>query len=499
MIQKLSQIDKYFIIAFFIGLAIRLFAIPFAMSSGGDAVVRIFIAQEWMKDPTIITSGVWGPLHTYLTAGILYIWNDAVYAPLFLNCIFSASVAIPLYLFVKHEWNESAALFVACLYLLFPVGIRYGLDTLTELPFIFFITLSMLFLSYARSEQGNWKHAFIAGFMITIAGSLRYESWGLTPFLGLLLWKKWKEMFLFFATSAIFPIFWMTGNYLEYQDPFYSFNWAVDWVTNVSGFTEEVTVIDRINRFLFYPRALIFGLTPLAFLVCCAGVFFVLYYRQKQWVWIIPFAALTGTYILNAVRGDFSTQVRYSINLAIFMIPFAGEWYLRQKEKRRFLYSALVLISILPLSYLHYIIPWPFDFPHPVPYQVSPIPRLDEAAVNISESQILISEENSGGLLLDFYAWDETYYIALMSRKDPSTIFIMPGEEHEPIEMERLEKFLANNPNGVLLLTETHRYIEVQSIDSGEQIMIEGYPKPLIIELIEKVEDVAFYKYTLSP
>ncbi|HRJ76801.1 MAG TPA: glycosyltransferase family 39 protein, partial [Anaerolineales bacterium] len=207
MIQKLSQIDKYFIIAFFIGLAIRLFAIPFAMSSGGDAVVRIFIAQEWMKDPTIITSGVWGPLHTYLTAGILYIWNDAVYAPLFLNCIFSASVAIPLYLFVKHEWNESAALFVACLYLLFPVGIRYGLDTLTELPFIFFITLSMLFLSYARSEQGNWKHAFIAGFMITIAGSLRYESWGLTPFLGLLLWKKWKEMFLFFATSAIFPIF----------------------------------------------------------------------------------------------------------------------------------------------------------------------------------------------------------------------------------------------------------------------------------------------------
>lgn len=497
MVKNLSKIDKNFLIALLIGLVIRLVAIPFTMSSGGDSVTRIFIAQKWMADPHLITYGVWGPLHTYLIAGILYIWNDVVYAPAFLHCLISAFVAVPLYLFVKREWNESAALFTACLYLIYPVGIHYSFDAMAEIPFIFLILLTMLILSYARDENGNWKYALAAGIVLTLASSLRYESWGLTPFFSLLLWKRWKSMIAFLISATIFPLFWIIGNYFGTGDPFYNFTWAMNWELEIGLNNQDVSAMDYIIRVISFPRSLLFGITPLAFLVCAIGIIQVIYYRNKKWVWLIPLVALFITYTANAISGAFSALVRYSIILAIFIIPFAAEWYIRQKENRRFLYSVIVLGSMLPFSFLRFAIPWPFDFPHPVPKEVVPLPRLEQSSVRISEYQNQISKEHPGGLFLDFYAWDETYYIALMSRKNVSNIFIMPGDLNEPIEMDRLEEFLINNPYGVLLLTESHRYLEITQAASGEELIISGYPAPLAIEFIEEVEHVKFYKYTL--
>jgi len=499
MIKNFTKTDKQFGIALLIGLAIRLIAIPFSRPDQADAVTRIFIAQTWMANPEFISSGVWGPLHTYLIAAILYVWDDAVYAPVFQNCLFSAAVAIPLYFFVKREWDEIAALFVACLYLAYPVAIHYGLVAMTEIPYIFFIALALLALSHARSENGNWKHALSAGLIITMASALRYEAWGLIPFLGLLLWKKWKELLIFFAASSIFPVFWLIGSYLEYGDPFYSFTWSVDWNLNVSLGNEGLTAVDIINRLIYFPRALFFGLTPLAFLACAAGIILVLYHRKKQWVWLIPFVALFLTYTLNAVNGKLTTQIRYSLNLAIFIIPFAAEWFLRQKDARRFLFSAIVVGSMLPLSYLHYIIPWPFDFPHPVPKQISFLPQVEQSTVRISEYQIQQSEQYAGGLLLDFYDWSETYYIALMSRKNAANIFIMPGEVNEPLDMNELNAFMKNNPTGIIVLTQKPRFMQIEPTANGDQLSITGYEKTLSVEDAGESEGWRFYRYTVDP
>jgi hypothetical protein len=495
---KFSQKDKQFGIALLIGLSLRLLAIPFSMTNEADAITRIFITQNWMSNPEIITWGVWGPLHTYLIAGILYVWNDPVYAPVVLNCLFSAAVAIPLYLLVKREWNETSALFTACFYLAYPVAFRYGLVALSEVPYIFFIALAMLQLSYARDENGNWKHALLAGIFVTLAGSLRYEAWGLTPFLGLLLWKKWKSMLVFLSAASIFPIFWMAGNYLQTGDPLYSINWAVNWNLVISLNNERLTFVEIFNRLIYYPRSLFFGLTPLAFLVCAIGIYQVIYRRGRQWIWLVPFLVLLATFTINAVNGKFSIQVRYSMGLAIFIIPFVAEWFDRQKDtRRRLILSIIVIGSMLPLSYLRYMIPWPFDFPHPVPMQVSAIPRIDPSVVQISEFEIQQAKSHQGGLLLDFSMWDETFYVALMSRKHPSNIYIMPGEVNEPLVPLELDTFFMNNPSGIVLLTENPRFMQINP--SEDLVSFIGYEKTLSVKALGEVEGTRFYNYAVNP
>src|ERR1700720_4720517 len=141
-----------------------------------------------MRYPYLITHGVWAPLDTYLNAFSLFIWHNRIYSPLVLNCILSAATAIPLYLFVKREWNEGSALFTASLYLVYCVAFRYGLVALSDVPFIFFIALGMWMLSCARAENGTITQAVLAGVIVTTAGALRYEAWMLIPFFGLLLW-----------------------------------------------------------------------------------------------------------------------------------------------------------------------------------------------------------------------------------------------------------------------------------------------------------------------
>jgi hypothetical protein len=499
MNTNLSQRDRQFILALAIGLLVRLLAVPFAMTDHADAVTRIFIAQRWLENPEIITHGVWGPLHTYMLAGMLALWNDPVYAPVVLNSILSAATAIPLYLFVKREWNETSALFTACLYLAYPVAIRYGLMAMTEIPFIFFIALAMWMLSRARDEDADWKPAFMAGIFITLAGALRYESWGLTPFFGLLLWKRWKSMIAFFAAAAIFPLFWLAGNYFATGDAFYSFSWSVAWTT--SGTEDEtVSLTGYLNRLLFFPRAIVFGLTPLAFLVCALGIFYVIYHRDKKWVWLIPLAALFATFTLNAFTGKLTTQLRYSLALTIYMIPYAAEWFDRQKDaKRRLVHSALVLASMIPLSYLRYAIPWPFDFPHPVPREITMIPRLDESTRQISEYQIRASASQPGGLLLDFYDWGETYYVALMSRKHADNVHVMPSATYRAIDKNEMDTFLGDNPDGVLVLTQAPLHMQLVDTGSGQEIHFNGYDAVLSVEFIGEMEGMQFYRYSLAP
>lgn len=500
MIDNLTKKDKQVGIAILIGLVIRFLAIPFSMPIEADGVTRIFMAIEWLANPEVISYGVWGPLHTYLIAGSLLVWNDPVYAPVVLNSLLSAAVAIPLYLFVKREWNESAGLFVTCMYLVYPVAMRYGLVAMSEIPYIFFIALTMLFLSHARDEREDWQYALLAGLMITIAGSLRYEAWGLTPFLGLLLWKKWKKLFVFLLAASIFPLFWMAGNYLHFGDALYSFHWSTEWNLVISEGNENLTSLDAVFRGLFFLRALFFGLTPLAFTVCVIGMTLVLYKRGKQWVWLIPFFALFLTFTINAITGGLAAQVRYSLGLAIFMLPFAAEWFEHSNSSRyRPLISAIIILSMIPFSYLRYVIPWPYDFPNPIPKQVNAIPRIDTPTERISKFEIEQAKVYPGGLLLDFFDWGDTYYVAVMSRKDPSNVFIMPGEVHEVLDIKQLNEFLDTNATGIVLLTANSRFLQLENQSTGDQLSFIGIDKTLSVERIGEVEGITFYKYFTNP
>lgn len=500
MKARFSPVDKKAIIVFIFGLTIRLCAIPFSMTDEADAVTRIFIALEWMQNPHLITFGVWGPFHTYMIAGILTLWNDPVYAPILLNSIISAAIAIPLYLFVKQEWNEKAALFVTCIYIVYPVAIRYGLVALSEIPFIFFLILTLWLLSCARDETGNWKHALLAGLAITLAGSLRYEAWGLTPILGLSLIKKPKNLVVFLSSAIIFPVFWMIGNFVQFGDALYSFHWSTDWNLNISALNEGLSTIDILNRATYFPRVLFFGLTPLIFLVCMVGIIQVVWNRSKQWLWLIPLFMLFITFTINAVNGNLTTQVRYSLGLAIFIIPFAAEWYENLKKFRtRIFLIILVVGSMLPFSFLRNAIPWPFTIPNPIPRKISPIPRVDKQVEYISDYLNNQPELENGGLLLDFVDWGDTYYLALNSRKSPENIFIMPGEVNEYPDLKLLQDFIYRNPKGLALLASDPRFIQIEHSNEGDWLSFTDLEFSFKIDVVKKVGPLTLYKYSLLP
>jgi 4-amino-4-deoxy-L-arabinose transferase-like glycosyltransferase len=503
MNTKNIKVDRIFWIAVAVGLIIRLLVIPLSTTDEADAVTRIFIAQDWMDNPGIITYGIWGPLQTYLIAASLFIWNNAVYAPAVMNCLFSAATAIPLYYFVKREWNENAALFTACLYLVYPVAFRYGLVALSDVPFIFFIALTLLFLSLARDQNGTWKHAVLAGLTLTMAGALRYEAWGLTPFFGLVLWKKWKkEMLLFYFTAALFPIFWMTGNYFQTGDPLYSFTWSVDWNINIGQNNADISTVDMINRATFFPRVLFFGLTPLAFLACILGIFFVIQKRRPQAIWLIPLAVLFATFTLNSINGQLAIQVRYSLGLAVLMIPFIAEWFESFKDPaRRLRFSAIVILSMVPFAFLRYIVPWPFDFPNPIPKQIFYIPNANDSAKATSTYVNQELEKYPGGFILDFRDWGETYYIALMSGQRQSDIYMTPGEVNEPLIPSEITLFFDKNPSGLLLITDESRFLTITKDGDQEVLQFIGYDyeKPIYVHLIGEIENNTIYNYTLNP
>ena len=495
MLLKFSRIDVYMAGAILLSIIFRLIAMPFSMTTEADAVSRIFMAIEWIQKPYLISSGVWGPLHTYLIAGILFIWNNPIYAPILLNIFFSAAVAIPLYFFVKREWNENAGLFTTCIYLIYPVAIRNSLMALSEIPFIFFVTLTLLFLSFAMGGKNNWKYAFMAGIFLTLAASLRYEAWVLIPALGIILWKRWKSFLVFLFASMLFPVFWMSGNYIQYGDPLYGTDSAINWQINISHVNNNLRLIDLINRAIFFPQALFFGITPLAFLVCLAGIILVIFKHKKQQIWLIPLVVLFVFYMVSVINGTLALHVRYSLTLAILLIPFAAEWYVSLKLPYNNLFHLLLIASILPMSFIE----WKAPFPILVGEEIHPIPQLNQQAVNISKFEIAQGKSFPGGLLLDFFGWENTYYVALMSQQGPENIFIMPGGTNEALNIYSLNEFLGKNPTGIILLTKYPRFMQIDHQSNGIKLSFLGNDKKLSAKLLGNVEDISFYSYSISP
>ena len=99
-----------------LGISIRLIVLPFSMPNEEDAIYRAFGGQMMLLKPRIITNGVWCPLYDYLIACAMWFWTDPVFAPIAVNIIFAVVTAIPLYIFVKNEWDEFSGLFVAGAY-----------------------------------------------------------------------------------------------------------------------------------------------------------------------------------------------------------------------------------------------------------------------------------------------------------------------------------------------------------------------------------------------
>ncbi len=487
-----------------LGISIRLIVLPFSMPNEEDAIYRAFGGQMMLLKPRIITNGVWCPLYDYLIACAMWFWTDPVFAPIAVNIIFAVVTAIPLYIFVKNEWDEFSGLFVAGAYLFYPVAIRYSLMAVAEIPFCFYVFVALACVSMARRDSGNWKHVVIGGIALTLSGALRYEGWILIPLLAIPLYKKPRLLIVFILTSLLFPVYWMSGNYIHNGDVLYGVHFAAHYQIVVQGYNANIIGGEIIWRAIYYPLALLFGITPAIATLCIIGIIKCIMRRKKQCIWLIPFICLLIIYIKKAIDGSLLLKARYSILLALFLLPFAAEVIGNIKRtKYRIMASIILIASMLPLSYIRGIgynntyvmskyIPRALTY---VPVGIEAIPKLNKSASIIADYLATTSGIRDGGLILDVWCSRETCYVALMTRMRWDKIFIMPLEPSESLNVKRLSSFIDANNAGTILLTNCPRFMQIKGTPDCRMLQFEGCPKILRLTEIKEIEGVHIYRY----
>jgi 4-amino-4-deoxy-L-arabinose transferase-like glycosyltransferase len=429
-----------------IGLVVRLIILPFSQTIDADAVTRIFMAYKWLKDPTLITSAVWLPLHLYFNAAVIWLSSgDLVFGPKLMNILFAVATVPPLYKFVKNEFNSEGAFWVSLTYLFVPIVIRNSLQALSGIPYAFFIVLAMYFLSQGRKTQQQIKYGILAGLAITLAGGFRYEAWLLIAVFTAVLFfqKQWKMMIAFMIFSMIVPGFWMVGCYIDKGDIFYGPNGAYRWNVVISGVNDHMTLEKYIRRTFFFFISWFFLLTPVvSFLI----VFFTIKSRKLKsisrntWLWLIPFGVLFLMFIYKAINGTLLLQHRFTLSLILTSLPFYALLFQDGKSlKTKRIIALSVVILFIPYSFLN--------------RDIYSIPLLkDQGIVDVVEMINTQTEDpQHEGLVIDFIGWENTYYLSLKSDIIPENIFRVNGAAHGKVYLKYLKDVLVNNPDGFLL------------------------------------------------
>jgi 4-amino-4-deoxy-L-arabinose transferase-like glycosyltransferase len=496
IINKLSmkqyfQKHKEILIICSISLLVRLIVMPFAQSTDADATSRVFIAQELLDNFRLILSGHWAPFHHYINALSLLIIPNNVYGPKIFHILFAVASCIPLYYFTKNEFNKQGAFFVTLIYTFSPVVFKNSFLAMAEVPYAFFVLLSMYFISQGTRKENKIKYSIFAGLSLTIAGGIRYEAWELMAlfFIVLALFKQWKMLIPFGIAASIFPIFWMIGNKIETGDFLYSFNSATSWINNLSGINDNVSKADYIHRLIFFPMSWGLMITPLLSLILIYSIFKLITKKPTKshlLIWLIPFIVIMVTYMYSAFKGTLFTQHRFTITLVLLSVPFLALFFENESNLRlKKIIVTFLIILMIPLSFLWNRI-----------NEVA-IPLIKDDSVEAITYGIRYQLDNKKGLVLDFIGWDKSYYIALTTGATYKNTFLVDGTAHGIIYTDVLSNFFNQYPEGIIMIKANSK-LDAICHSTGSLLEIEKIPNPLYLEKFLDFGYVKVFKYYLK-
>lgn len=453
--------NKNLFILVLVSFLLHLAFLPFSQTIDADAVSRSFIAARWLDHPKFFANGVWPPLLHYLNVIFLFISGSDVWGPKILNLIFVVGTIIPMYNFIKREFNEEGAILGILIYQCSPVVFNVSLQALSAIPFIFFMALGLNELSKSIRNEHYRKPALLAGIFFTIACGIRYEGWILISIytLVVMLFKKWKVLLYFFPVALIFPVFWMLGNYIEYGDMFYGLTWSNSWNLVIEGTNDQLTMKNMHLRMLFFPITLFFQLNPVISLIIIIAVGY-LFYKQKMSVnhinWLLPFLTIFCFYIYNTMIGTQLMHSRYAVNLVFLLSPYISlifDFSINRKLINRLL--TIIVIVHIPLS---------FYFNYQVAgksFKVEPIPRLPDPEISNIEHIIKPLSNKDKGLIIDFLGWEESFYLALRAKgyhMENGNICIINGAANSNINFGDVRTILNRYNKGIIIVKKGSRF-----------------------------------------
>ena len=346
--MKLTSENRNLFLLVAIGITIRLILIPFVQITDADATSRIFIAEKWLENPTILTEGIWPPFHYYFNSIALLISGERIYGPMIFHILITCLTIIPLYHFTKREFSEKGAWFSILFFLFCPIIFRNSFQALSGLPHAFFIAMAVNSISKSIRFT-DFKQAIYAGLFMTIAAGFRYEAWLLIAIFTLifLLFKQFKLVIVFWCFSMIFPVFWMIGNHIAHND----FLFGLAEPNNL-----EIAFGFKIERLLFFPFSWFFIYSPILVFLVARKVYQKMKIRQimkSRLIWSIPFWTLFAVFIYKSYEETLLMQHRFTILLILFSTPFISIIFENiQWTRFKVIAYSVIFTSLIPLSYL---------------------------------------------------------------------------------------------------------------------------------------------------
>ncbi len=421
------------------GIIARLIALPWAQTVHADAVSRVHIAYEWLLDPYYIKEGYWGPLHHYLNGLFMLIFPGKVTGPVVLNILCASLTAIPLYGFAINVFNSrKGALLASLLYVFSPIVWWTSLQPLSEVSYGFFLALSLYALSEGTRDKPEYRTAMFAGFFLTCAAAIRYEAWVIIAAFTLVVFlqRSWRYTLAFWSFAMLFPAAWMIGNHFEYGDFLYSVNQNDVWNMGKEGINDDVSAVERMKRVLFFPWSFGSNVSPIvAGLLAVALIRAVIKKRlsKDQLIWLIPFVVMAAVFQKKAWDGSLMLHHRFLVTWLILLLPFVPVIFMGTKWLRfRTVLMVLGLISVIPMTFLWNKVHYTKRLGEGVLGQAMEelamgyyrelqiIPRIEGTDTEDLLRAINGAGVPGDGLMLDFFGWDRSYYVALHAL--PNTI-----------------------------------------------------------------------------
>ena len=360
-------------------LALVINSVAFLLSHNyldGDTHTRTLMAIKWLNSPFFVytpndVTWVFGPLHCYLNAAALTLWNDPPLVPRLLSLILTSLTIFPLYYSVKLEFGSRAAFYSAisccfCTLFIHPAAIAAseGINLL--------LLFSALYYGLSYRNSGRWTELiFSAGFALA-STMMRYDSWPLITMLAvLLLWDALRaknvdvsrsrttnvsKAVVFGFISHSFPIMWLLSQWLLFGHPL---SMAVNSL-DVPVINQSIQEMGRMSLTLYhlaFMPAIMLLCIPLPF--AAAGLYgLIKSIKSRQYsvlFWLLT--AFTVYYLVTFVLTLSRFPLARFITLpTIFLSCFSGVgivyWLDKATEsvKRRVIPIALAFAIVTPVG-----------------------------------------------------------------------------------------------------------------------------------------------------
>lgn len=468
LLFKGDKLDSYVIYGAVFLLIVKLILFPFTQTVDADAVSRTLISYKWSQDPYFISDSVWAPLHFYLNGIIMWMTGSIENGPRYLNVLLSCVTLIPFYYFVKNEFSRKGAPFSVAIFALSPIIFRNSFQALSGTPYLFCFVLSLYFFAKAFRSEGIRDYIF-AGVSMTLAAGFRYEAWIMIVVFTLigLLRKQWKGTAIFCGIAMIVPLVWMLVGQIYHGDYLYGINGAYGWNIERMEVNANVNDTERLKRLFFFPMSWFLAVSPILGWVLTISFFgnvFKKIFTKTQYLWMLPLLFLGIAFLVKAQDGTLLLQHRFTGGLVVLSAPLFAMILTKQSRIYKKYIMVVLTLLIIPQSYFWYRVN--LDEWTPLSNQIKsiirdiqlssgpetlPLPQIDNPLVINSLKTIEDNwRNNDDGLIIDFFGWTETYYIALQYPE--SEPFIFPGAKNDEFPRDKFAKYVSNHPKGKLVL-----------------------------------------------